>query len=408
MSTIKDPCLACHGESFCSLVDFGMVPRSGTFLSKPDESFARVHLSFEYCETCALIRQKSRNEKLFHDYTHIPRTTSRQLPTYTRQIAKSLLSQGVELTNLVVEIGANDGAFMDILAGEKFTNILAVEPSQACAQLCRRKGHRVEESYLDQSLAAAIREQYGLASAVVCRHTLEHVPDPSGFIASMQLLLCDGGVLFIEVPNAHTIIHDLLGHELWDEHLHIFSPENLAKIVACAGFELRRLTVWPQRGTSNILLWAVHRSTTTLRVDMPDDFHRDVQACARFQSRWKSMSEQVVEQLEHLKDPIAAIGASHPQSNYFLFSKAGSKVSVLVDDDPFKIGRFVPIPQAVPVISTTKFLHNVHPSSVILSAFGYEQWMDRLIVPFVTNDITIVRPYETRFLLSSQPENSHL
>lgn len=401
MSERVEPCPACRGTSFAGLVDFGTVPRSGTFLSKPGEDFASIHLSFDYCEQCALIRQKSRDENPVHDYTQIPRATARQLPTYAEHIAKSLSSHGLGLQDLIVEVGANDGAFLNLLAGEGFTNLLGVEPSQSCAQLCREKGHKVEESYLDRSLVGSILERHGPVGAVICRHTLEHVPDPVGFVAAMRSLLREGGLLFIEVPNSHTIIHDLFGHELWDEHLHIFSPNNLATFVASAGFAIRRQAVWPQRGTSNILLWATHASASKQRVDAPADYVSDVHACSEFQVRWGAMSERVSDRLHHLNAPVVAIGASHPQSNYLLFTKLGEKVSALVDDDPAKQGLFVPIPQPVSIISTAQFSQYPPPGVVMQTAFGYDQWMDRLIAPLVARNVAIVRPYETRFLLAS-------
>ncbi len=40
---------------------------------------------------------------------------------------------------------------------------------------------------------------------VLARHSVEHVPDPFGFVANIARLLRPGGVLQIETPNVHSI-----------------------------------------------------------------------------------------------------------------------------------------------------------------------------------------------------------
>jgi hypothetical protein len=98
--------------------------------------------------------------------------------------------------------------------------------------------------------------------------------------------------------------------------------------------------------------------------------------------------------------PIAAIGASHPQSNYLLFTNLGPLISALVDDDPVKAGRSVPVPQPVPVLSSAQFIAADPPGAVLRTAFGYEDWMDRMLAPLVTGNVRVIRPYAPSLLLS--------
>ena len=90
--------------------------------------------------------------------------------------------------------------------------------------------------------------------------------------------------------------------------------------------------------------------------------------------------------------PIAALGASHPQSNFLLFSQLGAYVDWLVDDDPFKVGKFVPIPNPVEVIDSCTYLENHPTGTLVLTAFGQDRWMDRFVDENYTG-LNIVDPY---------------
>jgi len=385
-------CPNCLNSSFEPLIDFGIVPRSGSFLIDPNQSYPSVRLSFEFCPKCALIRRKSFEDDSY-DYTHVGRSTGHRLPAYAIQIAEWFRQRGVGIDEFIVEVGANDGTFLDILTQEGFTNLLGVEPSRGCAAICHSKGHRVENVHLDQVEAIRITKQYGIARVIVCRQTLEHVPDPFGLLLAMRSLLCDDGILFIEVPDARGITHDLHGHDLWDEHLHSFTPENLPMLVYRAGFCVDETLVTPDRDTMNIILWCSPGLAEDEHPRSSSAFSSDVQICRSFAGRWASLCEQILAELPNWRRPIGCIGASHPQSNFLLFTGIGQHVAFLVDDDPAKAGCHVPIPRPVPVISTDQFLDGKPPGTVIRGAFGYEDWMDRVCGPLAMRGVHIVEPY---------------
>lgn len=366
-------CPACSGSAFESLIDFGMVPHSGTFLSGPDRPYQMGKLSFEFCPHCALIRRQWPNENITN-YANIGRTTSHCIPDYAAQIVESLKQQSIRAEELIVEVGANDGAFLDLLAQAGYTNRLGIEPSLVCASACSAKGHKVGNVYLDEREAIQMREQYGPAKVVICRHTLEHVPTPLKFLLAMKSLLCEDGNLFLEVPDSRSIICDMRGHELLDDHLHNFTQENLLLLMRRSGFRMDRTLVLSYRGTKNILLWCrpgfaeagVLASST------------DVQACRSFTGRWAALCERIQSDSANWPNPIVCLGASHLQTNFLLFTGLGRYIAFLVDDDPFKIGCYAPIPRPVPIISTDQFLNGNFSGTIIRAAFGYTKWMDKI------------------------------
>lgn len=388
-------CPCCLNNSFEPLIGFGKIPHSGTFLLNPKDQYHTIELSFEFCTNCALIRQKMPPESIEGgiNYEKIYRTTGHQLPDYAVEITKALIHKGLRYDDLVVEIGANDGTFLSFLANSGFNNLLGVEPSASCAALSRAKGHKIEEVHLNQKEALRIRENYGLAKAVICRHTIEHVPDPISFLRAMKLILHNDGVLLIEVPDARRIIRDLRGHELWDEHLYSFTIESISYLLRKEGFIVRDFYMRNHLESVNILLYCGIGCEDVLHRTSFSEASSEVELCKNFEERWSTYSNRLLTDLSGWKKPVSVIGASHPQSNFLLYTGMGNFTDLMIDDDPVKIGKYVPTPKPIPVVSTSEFLNSPVPGSILRTAFGYERWMDKICRSLSSNGALIINPY---------------
>jgi SAM-dependent methyltransferase len=385
-------CPSCQNNAFAGLIDFGNLPYTGSFLASPEANYPTLGLSFEFCSRCALIRRRISSEES-HDYTHVNRNTERQLPHYAPKIVSSLQQWGIGQDDLIVEIGANDGTFLSLVEQAGFTNRLAVEPSLSLADVCKSKGHPVWNAHLDRAEAGKIRQKYGAIPLVFCRHTLEHVPHPQELLLAMRLLLDEGGILFIEVPDTQPILQELKGHELWDEHLHYFTVENLSLLLYRSGFQVEEIQVMPHLSSGNILSWC---SKSEAEKENLADFSTctaNVELCRSFPERWSLLRQKLHAQLPNWTKPIVAIGAAHSQSNFLLFTELGEHIDILVDDDPVKVGKYVPLPQPVPVISTAQLLSSSPPGTILRTAFGYDTWMNKICHSLAKMGSQIIEPY---------------
>jgi len=392
--TMNVQCPVCLGGEFEDLIDFGVIPRSGSFLPSPGTAFRTMHHAFEFCTHCALTRQRGQADDS-PDYRNVNRSTRRQMPVYTPNLVSSLSRHHPDRNDLVVDVGGNDGAFLDLVAEAGYANRLNIEPSVPLAELSAKAGHKVETVHLDSTEANRIRKQYGPAGGIFCRHVLEHVPDPFGLLSAMRLMLKEDGILFVEIPDARGILHRLLGHELWDEHLFHFTVENLGRLVKRTGFLLEEETIQPHRGGTNILFRA-RMDFQQKSSSFPEKaVFSDVEACRCFKTRWMDLRLRIQSEMKGWAEPVACLGASHPQSNYILFTEIGGHVDFLVDDDPHKVGCYVPLPQPVPVVSTAQLFDGPPPGTIIRTAFGCEAWMDGICLPLAARGARIVEPYLT-------------
>jgi SAM-dependent methyltransferase len=79
----------------------------------------------------------------------------------------------------------------------------------------------------------------GLADAVVCHHTLEHVPSPSEVLAELRRLLRTGGTLLLFVPFEKERRYRRFRPDEPNHHLYSWNAQTLGNLATDAGFQLR-------------------------------------------------------------------------------------------------------------------------------------------------------------------------
>lgn len=76
-------------------------------------------------------------------------------------------------------------------------------------------------------------------------HVLEHLPHPGQALEEISRILCPGGTLIIEVPNASGL-GAMWGNALWfawdlPYHLHHLCPESLGRALRSRGFHIKKI-----------------------------------------------------------------------------------------------------------------------------------------------------------------------
>jgi len=386
------PCNCCGMKGVQPLLDFAGVPLTGLFRKSADVAYPRVDLGLHLCNHCGLVRQKHGSGSC--QYVEVTRSTSLQFPAYVHALIAKLKEEGIEQDDLVLEVGANDGLFMSALHDAGFNNLVGVEPSQDLAAAAQGRGHTVVCDYFGPELVPALLAEHGPAKAVICRHTLEHVPAPDAFVGALaQCLDGDQAVALVEVPDGSAIPDLLNVYEFWDEHLFCFSQNNLTRLLQRAGLEVVETALQPHLETRNLLAWCKKAKPPQFEQPLGQ---QDADCVALWQSlpaRWEAFKFGFADALSNAPRPIYAIGASHSQTNLVNYAGVGRLIDFFIDDDKAKVGLFPPVLEARnTILSSEQFEASAKGGTLVKTGFGYEKWTQKLCSLALARGMTILDP----------------
>lgn len=384
-------CGACRSTLFGPFFRAEEASVTGLYFDKPTPTEPAT-VELEYCRSCGLIRQPP--ERMIQlNYERIVRGTSQQLPPYAGDILSSLGQFGIRSDDFILEVGANDGTFLKELRTQGYRNLLGVEPSGQLADTAKQSGFDIVDSYFDEKLAAGIRKQRGGARAVICRHTLEHVPDIAGFTKAIADVLAADGAALIEVPDADWLVTNLFAYEIWDEHISYFRPRSLAALLGNSGLLPVRLERMRIRDTRNLVSWSVPASASAA-APCPAEDEAGLAELEGFQARWDVFAERLRAIVLGSPRPVIAIGAAHNQLNFLNFTALADAVDMLVDDDAAKAGHFAPLGKSVPIRSTSDVLATVRQGTLLRTGFPYPGWEDRIERALGAYNVGSIKPYD--------------
>jgi len=275
-----------------------------------------------------------------------------------REYATALAAQLIERYELrgktIVEIGAADGHFLRLLCHLGGNRGVGFDPSywsaaEPSATTTRGVGASAGAALNTAPSVTLIADVYSerytdcRPDLVCCRHVLEHLADPAGFLLRLRRVLnrTPHTALFFEVPNASFMVPQ---RAIWDviyEHYSYFSVASLVHLFATAGFDVR--DVRPAFGDEFLCVEAVATKGGQRPRTRPDGERGE-----RVRAFAVAAAETCTAYRERLARAAAAgqrtivWGAGSKGVTFLNRLGKDSGIEVAVDINPRKHGRFVP------------------------------------------------------------------
>ena len=329
-------CRSCNA-SVEFLLDFGNQPIVNNLQVEPS-NVARFPIEIVGCSNCGLVQILNPIDPA-EFYTNYANSSSvKREPHLEKLIEKleSLLPKSAK----IIDIGCNDGKFLSILRESGFEDLYGLEPTKNMSTLAISAGFRIYNSYLDLKKSEEIVANTGKFDCVVLRQVLEHIENLPDFGSALRNLLKPNGLLVIEVPDSEAW-YKSRDYALWEEHISYFDERSLQFFLRLHNFNIFdsyrsifagvTLTVF-SRGTEN-------SNFTIVSTDNTVELFR---AWAIEFSKFKLNIQTEVKSFIESQLDVAVYGIGARSSCFLNYMDISKLVSLAIDDDPAKQGKYLP------------------------------------------------------------------
>ena len=318
-------CRLCGTTSLSERLKFERAPSSvERLLSREQlESDRGGNLSVVECDSCGFVQLLDPMPPEFYDDYEMALTFSTGFRQYLVELRDLFMAISGLTSGRLVEIGCGDGTFLDSFRERGF-EVEGVEPSAPFRAQAQAKGLTVHSCYIAQNQPAP----GGPYDAVVTRQVLEHVFDIQSFLAGVTSSLRPGGAALIEVPSVEQSVDAGRYYDFFPDHVNYFSAPTLSAACAACGLEVLEIRrTFGGEYLSAILRRPLSSGLAQLRV-LADQSMEDAN---HFLEREKIAGKRV------------AIWGGGGKGVSALASIGWDGVSYVVDSDPRKQGKFLPV-----------------------------------------------------------------
>jgi SAM-dependent methyltransferase len=239
-------CPACGGAGTTAFHQELSVPTNSCLLlesREEAESFPRGDIALHVCTSCGFVSNAA-FRPASAEYSSRYEETQGFSDTFN-QFAWDLAKRWVERYGLqdrtVLEIGCGKGEFLEMMCEAGIGAGIGIDPSAHPERRRSEAAARIEwitDFYSEDHAQLA-------ADAIVCRHTLEHIPDVARFMMRLRRSLgprTDTVVLF-ELPDVRRVLAETAFWDVYYEHCSYFTAGSLARLFRATGFEVLDLSL---------------------------------------------------------------------------------------------------------------------------------------------------------------------
>ncbi len=210
-------------------------------------SYPKGDIELALCDQCGFIGNIAFEQEL-NDYSLKYDGSQSWSPTFNvfnRKLAQGLVERYDLHNKDIIEIGCGQGEFLILLCELGDNRGIGFDPAfGGVGYDPEQEAMRLREVSKDRITLVSdfYSEKYTHVQAdfVVCKMTLEHIPQTAEFVSMVRRSIGDrfDTTVFFQVPNASYVLNDLAFWDIYYEHCNYFSRGSLGYLFEQCGFEV--------------------------------------------------------------------------------------------------------------------------------------------------------------------------
>ena len=212
-------CRVCGG-GFNHYLSLGLSPLANNLNDKKNDLNDLYPLDLNFCNQCSNTQLSVvvPPEKMFDNYLYLS-STSQDFKDHFVNIAKELKTDlKLKNTSIVVDIGSNDGIFLDPVINMGI-NAIGVEPAKNVAKIANSKKLKTLPEYFSENTVQKIIKKHGNVDVVTAFNVFAHSDGLKDILKNIEDLLKKNGEFIFEIQYLLRTLKDLTFDNIYHEHV---------------------------------------------------------------------------------------------------------------------------------------------------------------------------------------------
>tara|TARA_A100001015_G_C14996854_1_gene716569 strand:+ start:681 stop:1919 length:1239 start_codon:yes stop_codon:yes gene_type:complete len=348
-------CRLCDSNKLKTFIDFRRMPLAGAFLSKSQIKNEFLYpMAMQFCKNCSSVQVDTviPLDVLFKKYFYFSSSINTLIEHFfdlSNMVSKKYLKNGGN----VLEIGCNDGVFLNHMVKKNGINCIGVDPAKNVIKKISNKKITSYNKPFNFELSKKIKSRFHKIDLIVSSFSFGHIDNMKSVAEGIDNLLDENGTFIFEIYYLGTVIKELQYDMMYHEHMTYYTIKSLKKFLS--NYNLRIFNIEKIKLRSGSLRFSCcrikNKKTNSKNVEkyLRDENKNGFNKLSYLNNynnkinKTKADIIKIIKKLKKDKKTIYGYGASGRGTIIMNYCNLDNSVlDYVVDDAPAKRGKYTP------------------------------------------------------------------
>jgi len=395
-------CRNCKQKKLKKIVPIGSQPISSVFYKSKKNNLKEYSLDLYKCNNCDLV-QLSKLAPLENMYgtTYGYRTSlSNHMINHIKKKFEKLKNNFLLKKNsYILDIGSNDGTFLNFFAKErKDLNLFGMDPSAEKFKKFYNKKINVIVDYFSKKKFFSFLDQrnYKKKFSIITSFAMFYdIEDPNSFTKDIYDLLSKEGIWISEFSYFPLLLKNLTYDQICHEHVTYYTLSTFEEVVKKNGFKIIDFSLNEINGGSIEVVCAKEESKykcndKKLKLIFDDEKKINKESYFKFYQRINNIKKTLKLFLNNTKkNEIIGYGASTKGNIVLNHCKiSANNLKYICDSNPYKFGRFTPGTN-IKIISKEQ-MRKIKPKYLLVLIWSFRSEVIKQEIRLIKNGVKLI------------------
>jgi len=391
-------CRSCKSDRLISVLDLGKQPWCNDLVTADNCNKVKTYpLHLIYCMECRLLQLNYTvpKEVMFKEHDYLSGTT-KTLRDHFYKIAKENKKQfNLVSSDLVVDIGGNDGTQLLQYKKLGMHNVVNVESAHNIASISKKSGVPTINDFFTED-SARLNFKEGSTKLVNAAGVFFHLEELHSVIKGIKYILAEDGVFTIQCMYAGELVKNESFDMIYHEHLCYYTLDSLMNLLKPYGLEVFDAYHSPIHSGSLIVKVCHGRKyhpTPSFYSTLEMDKQFDLSSFLRFADKMREKQYSLRNYLQTLRKEgktIYAYGAPAKGNTLLNYESINNElIDKSVEINELKVGKFLPVSN-IPIEMESK---EDYPDYYLLLSHNFEEEIIEKNKDLINKGVKFITPF---------------